>query len=350
MRDVVLRVVDFLENQKTVARDKLFYDLIYLVFCCQALEIIGDPTAVPVLINLLKIYGENRNLSDRYSLKAATDVLIKIGTEAVQPLIELLKSEYSETRKFAAYGLGKIGDRIAFSALEKVVRDPDRLVREAAGRALLQIDPEKAAKIVQGDTLTPRENSPTVYDRFSIEGDLKVIGQYYGSVDGLGSPSEYKFSVSLYKYVEKEINNFFSESGGLKEFFDPESENYDDFLVRLGLPQGLIDEMAKIDNHFLLCMCGEYLKWGYVKSISKRVYEIEDHEGWHFITRDIMCVYCENCKRYTGLEKVVDDAHPGYKDFYGSYLPRFPKPDELITEEELDEKEPILIRWEGLEL
>ncbi|MFB0562557.1 MAG: HEAT repeat domain-containing protein [Candidatus Lokiarchaeia archaeon] len=350
MHDLVLRVVDFLENHRVSRYDELDYRIIEFVLACRVLEVIGDPVAIPTLVNLLEKYGENQHLSDRYRIKAVTGALMGIGAEAVQLLAKLLKSRLSETRKFAAYALGKIGDKSVFPALAKLIRDPDIRVREAAGRALMQIYPQRAEKMVETDIVAPREDAR--FNRLAIDLDLEVINQYCGSLDSLGSPSDYRLSVTLFDYVLKAIR-FFVESRNFKECEEEKEEGEEDihqvFARKLDLPREIVDEIVKMDNHFLLCICGEYLKWGYVKSISKRVYEIEDSLGWHFITRDIMCVYCENCKRYTGLTRDVDDAHPGYIDFYRFYLPRFPKPDELITEEELETKEPILIKWEGPE-
>ena len=345
MRGVVLRVVDFLENQGAVACNALCRDLVELVLCCRALGIIGDPAAVPTLTRLLEKHGKDSHPSDRYCLKAAADALVGIGAEAVQPLVRLLGSEHAETRKFAAYALGKIGDRTALPALLEAVKSHRGPVREAAGRALLQIDREKALDVLRGASLTPAENLLPEFTRFLAEESLEVIEKHYGSVDGLGPPSEYKQSISLYNYLKKVVESFhYGRKDAFDEYFNPLSENYDDFLVRLGLPQELINKLAETDNRFLLCLCGEYLKWGYVYSISKRVYEIEDHEGWHYVTRDIICVYCENCKRYTGLTRDIDDAHPEYPSFYWFYLPRLPKQNELADEKKLEEKEPILIK------
>ncbi|MHA1263515.1 MAG: HEAT repeat domain-containing protein [Candidatus Freyarchaeota archaeon] len=344
MRGAVLRVVDFLENQGTVARNALCRDLVELVLCCRALGIIGDPAAVPTLTGLLEKHGKDSHPSDRYCLKAAADALVGIGAEAVQPLVRLLGSEHAETRKFAAYALGKIGDRTAFPALLEAVKSHRGPVREAAGRALLQIDRERAAEIIKPDSLTPTEDPKTGFSSFKIKRTLDMIKHYCGSVDHLGPPSEYRLSINLYEYLEEEIDHFFREDGSFGEYFNPLSDDYD-FFVRRGLPQELIDELAGISNHFLLCLCGENLRWGYVYSLSKRVFEIEDHEGWHFKIRDIICVYCENCKRFAGFAKDVDDAHPGHKDFYKFYLPRFPKPSELVDRKKLEEKKPILIEW-----
>ncbi|MEX2752050.1 MAG: hypothetical protein Q6366_009205 [Candidatus Freyarchaeota archaeon] len=50
-RDAALRIVDFLEKKSTN------YLSDFRVFC-RVLELLGDPAAIPSLINLLKKYGE----------------------------------------------------------------------------------------------------------------------------------------------------------------------------------------------------------------------------------------------------------------------------------------------------
>lgn len=193
-RNLVFRVIDFLDNSRTVISDSLDGDLVEFIVACRILELLGDPVGIPSLVNLLKKYGGNRSCSDRFILKAATDVLISMGEEAVRPLTELLKSENSETRKFTAYALGKIGDRRAFPALTEVVNSPKepKLVREVAGRAMLQLNPEKATEIIDPDGLTPTENPLTSFSRFEIELDLEVINKYYSSPEDIGPPSKYR--------------------------------------------------------------------------------------------------------------------------------------------------------------
>jgi hypothetical protein len=69
-------------------------------------------------------------------LAAAT--LIKIGPDAVRPLIEALKAKDRETRANAAYVLGRLGEpaQEALPALAKALKDDDKEVRRRAAYAL----------------------------------------------------------------------------------------------------------------------------------------------------------------------------------------------------------------------
>lgn len=119
---------------------------------------------------------------------------------------------------------------------------------------------------------------------------------------------------------------------------------YDSFVPKLDLPQEIINEIVKLDECFLLCLCGEQLEWRYVDSLSNRLYEYEDDFGWHITKLDVLCVFCKYCKRYTGLIRETNSKHPSdYHEYCWFYLPRFPKQTELINEEELEKKPPI---WE----
>ncbi len=299
-RGLVLRVADFLDRRRTIAYDYLEDDLIELIAACRILGLLGDPAGIPSLVRALERHGENKSPSDRFILKNAADALTRTGEEAVQPLTSLLKSEKPETRKFAAYALGRIGDRRALPALTRVADNPEepKLVREVAGRAMQRLNPEKAEGMVDPNSFVEAEAPRSSFDDFEIEFYLEVIEKYYGSPEEIGPPSEYRLSVSLYNYIEEAIN-FHDKRSLFKAYLL--DDTFNQLTPKLGLPRKLVTEAAKPGEHFLLCLCGEYLKWGYVYSISKRVYEIEDHEGWHYVTRDIICVYCENCKRYTAI-------------------------------------------------
>jgi HEAT repeat protein len=66
------------------------------------------------------------------------------ASQVVPALIAALKDKSSDIRHSAALGLGEFGEqaRDAIPALEKLQRDRDARVREAAGKALSRIDPE----------------------------------------------------------------------------------------------------------------------------------------------------------------------------------------------------------------
>ncbi|WXG41620.1 MAG: HEAT repeat domain-containing protein [Candidatus Freyarchaeum deiterrae] len=339
LRDVAVRVVDFLENPLTV-RDNPDVTFGEFIFACQVLGFIGDTVAIPTLIKWMKKHGEKSDLPYRYFMKAETDAFIGVGTPSVEPLVELLKSEHSETRKFAAYALGKIGDRKAFSALEVVFNDSSesKLVREVAGRALLQLDSEEASKIVPADLVNPSVDFPE-----ADNDDLELVYQFFGSPDNLGAPSGYEPSMSLYKYVEEAAYEYLHGWHHRWEY-DFDLDEFEVLAEELKLPREVVDGVGKFDKPFFLCLCGERLQWGYLDRLSKRRWELEDFEGWHFQTGDVICVYCDNCERYAGLSRGLDDAHKDFTSFRWFYLPRLPKQSELITEEELKAKPPNLIK------
>ncbi|MEM2146587.1 MAG: HEAT repeat domain-containing protein [Candidatus Jordarchaeaceae archaeon] len=339
-KDVVIRIADFLENPRIIG-DKPDILLGEFIVACHLLGVMGDPLAVPTLIKQLKECGGKPGLSARYFMKAAADALIGIGKQAVEPLIELLKSEHPKTRKLAAYALGKIRDKAAFPALEAVFKDSKEVevVREVAGRALLQLDPKKAVKILQVDNLTPLED---LEGQPKVKDDIKIIKKYYKSLDDLGYPTEYRYSISLYDYVEEIVYDYLYERLEWTEYFNPDW--LEGLAKKLDLPPDIFNKVGKGNINFLLCLCGERLQRRYVDKLSKRVREILDDEGYHFKTVDIICLYCENCKRYTALERITDDAHPDQIEFFWFYLPRLPKQTELIDEKQLEEKSPT---WEN---
>ncbi|MEM3586725.1 MAG: HEAT repeat domain-containing protein [Candidatus Jordarchaeaceae archaeon] len=333
-RDTAIRLVDFLENPRMIS-DKPDILLGEFILTCHLLGIIGDPATVPTLIKQMRECGGKPGLSARYLIKAATDAIIKIGKYAVEPLIDLLKSEYPSTRKFAAYALGKIGDRKAFQALAELFRDSkeSELIREVAGRALLQLDPKKAAGIVKADSLTPTED---LEKHPKAKDDIKIISKYYRSLDELGPASEYKQSMSLYNYVEEMVYDYLYDRLEWGEYLNPDWLDW--FIKKLEIPKEIVSKVEKISINFLLCLCGEQLQKGYVDKLSRRVWEIYDKEGSRLKTVDIMCLYCKNCKRYTALERIMDPAHPDQTEFFWFYLPRLPKQTELIDEKELEDK------------
>ena len=346
-RDVALRVVGFLKRNPNAH----FYELVVV---CYVLGLLGDPVGIPSLVSLLRERrGGNRTKFDQYLArvnqyvkKAAADALIRIGKPAVPQLVELLKSEHTETVKYAAYALGKIGDRKAIPPLLEVVKNHHGLVREAAGRAILQIDPETAVGTLELDTSPPSQHSlPSIS---TAELDLKTIKKHYSSIDDLGPPSEYRFSAILYETIKEDIAEYDEELESTAGNPEPLIEGPPGNVLRkLNIPQEIISKLAEYHYHQILCMCGEYLKVRYVDRLSNRVYLYEDsEEGRVTIMRNVMCVYCENCKRYTGVEKSVEmGLHPPkHPNFFLFYLPRLPKQTELLTWKELKSKPPKLIR------
>jgi hypothetical protein len=80
-------------------------------------------------------------------LAAAT--LIKIGPDAVTPLVEALKSKDRETRANAAYVLGHLGQPAheALPALAKALKDEDKEVRRRVAYALHNIVGQRETRV-----------------------------------------------------------------------------------------------------------------------------------------------------------------------------------------------------------
>jgi hypothetical protein len=96
----------------------------------EALGDLGDPAAVEPLAEALR--------GDEYSgvrWKAA-EALAKIGTPAVDTLIEALEDPDDDVRWKAAIALGEIGDPRAVDPLIRILADPDRFVQSRAAQAL----------------------------------------------------------------------------------------------------------------------------------------------------------------------------------------------------------------------
>ena len=99
----------------------------------EALGDLGDPAAVEPLAQALR--------GDEYSgvrWKAA-EALAKIGTPAVDALIEALEDPDDDVRWKAAIALGEIGDPRAIAPLIRTLSDQDRFVQSRAAQALAMI-------------------------------------------------------------------------------------------------------------------------------------------------------------------------------------------------------------------
>jgi HEAT repeat protein len=100
----------------------------------KALGEIGDPQAVPALIDALKD-------EDWRVREAAVEALRKIGPPALPALIEMLKDKREWVRQATVQALGEIGDSRATSALIRALGDKDEGVRQAAAEALSKLPP-----------------------------------------------------------------------------------------------------------------------------------------------------------------------------------------------------------------
>jgi HEAT repeat protein len=103
---------------------------------------LGADEALPPLIQALK----HKEAQIRMT---AADALSRYNSEqAFQVLLDALKQNKDEqdrfVRQFAAEGLGKLGDRRAFTALVNSLNDPSDLVRPAAATALGRLGDRRA--------------------------------------------------------------------------------------------------------------------------------------------------------------------------------------------------------------
>ncbi len=101
------------------------------------LAIIGTPA----LSSLLEALTSRK---DEHFRKLAALTLGRIGTPAIPPLIDLLKHEDPEVRRYAVDALGALQeDKRALHAILQARKDPDDEVRVAAWRALEHIPPHE---------------------------------------------------------------------------------------------------------------------------------------------------------------------------------------------------------------
>lgn len=113
--------------------DESDYDL--RKFAIHQLGEIGDPSAVDILLELLKDPSVSQ-----YVIRA----LVKIGEEAVDPLLQALNDRDPVVRKLSCFALGKIRSFRAVDHLIEKLKDEDREVQEEAIRALGRIADKKA--------------------------------------------------------------------------------------------------------------------------------------------------------------------------------------------------------------
>jgi HEAT repeat protein len=92
---------------------------------------------VKLLVKAVK--GKNDEIRKR-----AGEALTKIGGDAVEPLIRILRSGRTFAKTTSAYTLGSIKDKRAVESLIKALDDRDWGVRIAAITALGQIGDKKA--------------------------------------------------------------------------------------------------------------------------------------------------------------------------------------------------------------
>ncbi|HQG93438.1 MAG TPA: HEAT repeat domain-containing protein [Acidobacteriota bacterium] len=110
---------------KHIITDNLIDDI-------RGLAAIKDPRAVFPLINTLR----NRN---EEIVQAASEMIVKLGACAVEPLIAALGHESSKIRAAAAQLLSNLGDTRAVDPLIQTLRDMEDIVRKSAAEALVKL-------------------------------------------------------------------------------------------------------------------------------------------------------------------------------------------------------------------
>ena len=97
--------------------------------CITALSKIGDPSAIPILVQRLA------DRSDRYAARRALE---QFGAQTEPALLPVIKSPDDQTRDAAIYLLGKIGGQRSIAALKKLSSQPR--ARFPAERAIREIE------------------------------------------------------------------------------------------------------------------------------------------------------------------------------------------------------------------
>jgi HEAT repeat protein len=103
----------------------------------EALGRIGDPSAIPSIIEAVRQAEAIRDAGPRDTLKAAAvAALARIGPPGVAALVETLSDKHAGLRETAIAALGGIGGPDAVAALSRTVRDDRSSVRQAGVAAL----------------------------------------------------------------------------------------------------------------------------------------------------------------------------------------------------------------------
>ena len=112
-------------------------------YIIDALEMLGDTSAVPLLIDALKHTDFDVRKSARYAL-------VKFGQVAVPPLIDIAIDSDHIGQGFAVPALGDIGDPRAAPALIRVIEDRgnNRYVRAGAAKALGRVGADEAYNLL----------------------------------------------------------------------------------------------------------------------------------------------------------------------------------------------------------
>ncbi len=114
-----------------------------------AARALGDtkhPAATSFLIEALH---DSSWWFEREHVADLLNAIEKMGSAAVEPLIEALADKEATVRKFAATLLGRLGDARAIEALGMALYDLHNEVRIAAAEALIKFDAQSAALFIE---------------------------------------------------------------------------------------------------------------------------------------------------------------------------------------------------------
>jgi HEAT repeat protein len=122
------------ESLIAMLAESLETDLTLSCYVMDALGMVGDRRAVPLLVDALEH-------SDFDVQKSAMHALVSFGQVAVEPLIDIALNNVSRVRTLAVPALGAIGDLCAAPALISIIEDHGNhpLLRAAAAKALGQV-------------------------------------------------------------------------------------------------------------------------------------------------------------------------------------------------------------------
>ncbi len=119
-------------------------------------------------------YIRTLRLSDNWHFRRPyVSALEKIGEQAVNPLIDLLKDPDPSLRQIAAAVLGRIGSDRAVDALIESLKDDNSNIRWEAAGALGQIKAEKAVEPLI--TRLKDESAPVVYQTATALGRIRSL-------------------------------------------------------------------------------------------------------------------------------------------------------------------------------
>jgi HEAT repeat protein len=125
-------------------------------------QLAKDPTSESVEVLLDVLTQESWFLRDQ-----AARALASLGEDVFEPLVEYLGSGLWYTRAAAASALGRMGLPIAAAPLTRLLRDPNRTVRDAGWDALLLLARNELAAHAVADVFAAL---PERAQRFALEG------------------------------------------------------------------------------------------------------------------------------------------------------------------------------------